>query len=605
MLRSGLLLNLDSLVANIDLGRTLITGTDEIIRNVYGRVGETLSTNLAAIRETFSRRVSIIEDFKSDNAILRNSLGYFRVTVADVSARIRDQGRNPGLADRIDSLRFAVLDYYIGGSGLKNAIEEQVRDLDKSRDRLRDPIQIVEGVGWQEVELNFILSHARVILDYKERVTSQIEEILSQSVAPPLAQVQALVAGRYEADYAKTNKFKILLYVLAVALILHAAYILIRLRQGDLRLRGAIDSMQEGFALFDTRDRLVHCNDIYLKSNPVVRDILKRRGTFEELLRATVTAGMIPEAEGWEEEFIRQRMDQHRNPGARILRRFNDGTWRMIKETRTPEGGTALTYIDITDLKRAEVERLHAMREAENANRAKSDFLAAMSHDLRTPLNAIIGFSDVIHLQQFGPINERYLEYIGDIRASGRFLQALVEDILDLSAIEAGQKILDKEPLDAGELIAECMKIVSRQVDAKKLTLTSNVEPGKANLVHADRQAVRQVLLNLLSNAIKFTPQGGEIKVSAQRAGGATEIAVADTGSGIPAHRIHEIVKPFTREKDSHFASERGWGLGLAITKSLVEAHGGRLDIKSKVGVGTTVTVSLPDSTDQGADATA
>ena len=248
---------------------------------------------------------------------------------------------------------------------------------------------------------------------------------------------------------------------------------------------------------------------------------------------------------------------------------------------------------DITERKKAQEALAAAKREAEHASRAKSEFLAAMSHDLRTPLNAILGFSDILSHQYFGPIDDKYREYAEDIKASGEHLLTLVNDILDLSTIEAGKQSLVKEKLSTMEIITECERIVEDKARSHGIDLVTEV-PEDLPPLYADRRASKQILLNLLSNAVKFTPQGGRITVSATASKKNTTLKIADTGKGIPPEKLPGLTDPFTRADADPYLTEPGWGLGLTITKSLVELHDGTLDIKSRVGKGTTVTVTFP-----------
>ena len=263
------------------------------------------------------------------------------------------------------------------------------------------------------------------------------------------------------------------------------------------------------------------------------------------------------------------------------------------------------TGADITEQRRAEAARDEAFRETERANQAKSEFLATMSHELRTPLNAILGFSDILSNQYFGPPGaEKYQEYARDIHSSGVHLLELVNDLLDVSAIEAGKTALDKEALSIEDMITDCTHTITEMIEAKGIDLETKV-PKDLPPLYADSRAIKQVLLNLLSNAVKFTPDGGKITVEANMSEQDTEIVVTDTGTGIPTKRLPNIMKPFIRGERDPYKTDRGWGLGLSISKSLVELHDGEMDIKSQLGKGTTVTVSLPNNGPQPVTATA
>lgn len=241
----------------------------------------------------------------------------------------------------------------------------------------------------------------------------------------------------------------------------------------------------------------------------------------------------------------------------------------------------------------AQRARDEALREAERANKAKSEFLAAMSHELRTPLNAILGFSEVIHLQLLGGDDpKKYNEYAKDIHSSAAHLLALVNDLLDVSAIEAGKMDVLFERIQIRPLIEESLQTVHDVAVQNGIEIASEIADDLPT-VWADARAVRQILLNLLSNATKFSQTGCRISVAVKKLNDEVEITVRDTGIGIPAERLAEVKRPFVRAQRDPYKAERGWGLGLSIVSSLVDLHGGRLHIDSQVGVGTEVSFTL------------
>ena len=231
-------------------------------------------------------------------------------------------------------------------------------------------------------------------------------------------------------------------------------------------------------------------------------------------------------------------------------------------------------------------------RQLETASRHKSEFLANMSHELRTPLNAIIGFSEVLSERLFGEMNEKQTEYVGDISESGRHLLKLINDILDLSKIEAGRMELDPTDFDIATTINNTLSLVRERAQRRAITLRCAVDPGLAK-VHADERKVRQVLLNLLSNALKFTPEGGAIDIRATAHDDRTEIAVTDTGVGIAPEDQEAVFEEF-RQVGSAAKRIEGTGLGLAISRKFIELHGGRIRVQSQVGSGSTFTFTLP-----------
>jgi two-component system cell cycle sensor histidine kinase PleC len=380
----------------------------------------------------------------------------------------------------------------------------------------------------------------------------------------------------------------------------------------DMRLRDAIETIPEAFVLWDAENRLVLCNSNFQELHGLADEAITVGASFESV----VAAGSKP--------VVRNKIitGGPSVPGARTFEaQLEDGRWLHISERRTKDGGYVSVGTDITALKtheeklvdsekrlmatvadlRASQQRLAELAEkyaeektrAEEANQAKSKFLANMSHELRTPLNAIIGFSEIMESGMFGPLGaEKYHEYCGDIRGSGQYLLEVINDILDMSKIEAGRIRLDFEDLNLDSLLAEAMRVVAARAQDKRLELTTRISPELR--LRADRRALKQIALNLLSNAVKFTPYGGRITVRGRASNYCITLTILDSGIGIAKDALARLGRPFEQVESQLTKSHQGSGLGLAISKSLVELHGGSMRIRSTLGKGTLVVVRLP-----------
>ncbi|MGA8919565.1 MAG: ATP-binding protein [Pseudolabrys sp.] len=380
----------------------------------------------------------------------------------------------------------------------------------------------------------------------------------------------------------------------------------------DMRLRDAIETIPEAFVLWDADNRLVLCNSNFQELHHLPDEAITVGASYESV----VAAGAKP--------VVRNKVvtGGPSVPGARTFEaQLEDGRWLHISERRTKDGGYVSVGTDITALKtheeklvdsekrlmatvadlRASQQRSAELAEkyaeektrAEEANQAKSKFLANMSHELRTPLNAIIGFSEIMESGMFGPLGaEKYHEYCNDIRGSGQYLLEVINDILDMSKIEAGRIRLDFEDLSIDTLLNEAMRVVAARAQNKQLQLSARISPELR--LRADRRALKQIALNLLSNAVKFTPVGGRVTVRGRATDHCITLAIADTGIGIAKDALTRLGRPFEQVESQLTKSHQGSGLGLAISKSLVELHGGRMRIRSTLGRGTLVVVRLP-----------
>lgn len=270
-----------------------------------------------------------------------------------------------------------------------------------------------------------------------------------------------------------------------------------------------------------------------------------------------------------------------------------DMTQRIAIETALRDSQRRLTST-LADLRQKNSELATTIEAAQAGGRAKREFLAHMSHELRTPLNAIIGFSEMLHLEVFGNVgNDQYRAYSKDIHHSANHLLALITDILELSTIESGDRTLCFEPIDVGDVARDRCAAFAEDVARKRLTM--GLRPAEAAVpLTADRRAVQQILDHLINNAVKYTPDGGQINVEIAPTSRDVHIAVRDTGIGIAAEDLNRVTEPFERGGGGYGQAHDGIGLGLTLAKALTELHGGRLELASRIGDGTTVKVILP-----------
>ncbi len=366
-------------------------------------------------------------------------------------------------------------------------------------------------------------------------------------------------------------------------------------QQAQEQLIDAIETQREGFAFFDADDRLMVCNSRYKEFYfPGAEESIQPGMTFEEVTRTYLNVGAHAEPVSDPEAWVRERMARHDDPKEQFERRVGGGRWVLVSERRTRDGGVVSVHTDITARKEAEQEIVAAKEHAEFANRSKSEFLANMSHELRTPLNAVIGFSEMMMTAMLGPLSEQYLDYAKDINDSGIHLLTLINDLLDLSKIEAGKFELREEETDVAKLIDGSLRIIKERAHTAGVKIDVQL-PEVSPMLLVDQRALKQILLNLLSNAVKFTPEGGTITVRVDKnPQGELRLGVGDTGIGIAADNLAKVLTPFGQVDSALSRKHAGTGLGLPLVKSLIELHGGSLEISSEINVGTEVVVRFP-----------
>ncbi|MCA8901448.1 MAG: PAS domain-containing sensor histidine kinase [Hyphomonas sp.] len=380
-----------------------------------------------------------------------------------------------------------------------------------------------------------------------------------------------------------------------------------RVKAAERRLRSAIEGYSGPFALWDNRKRLLYWNRAFATGFGLEGTL--RPGMSHDTV-AIARAGAI-----------RAERQSAEDSQANLLR-VQNGRWMKIVERPTPDGGLITVGMDVTenvgdedeirrqkermrravlDLERSEGRAGELARKyseeknkAEHAANTKSAFLANMSHELRTPLNAINGFSEILANELYGTLGDpRYKGYAQDILASGEHLLDMINDILDMAKIEAGKMTINPQPIDPVDPVDAAVRMIRRKAEDKNIDLVLDVQPGLPE-IDADHRAIRQMVLNLVSNAIKFTDAGGKITVEVQQRGPEIMVSVTDTGIGIPADDLTRLARPFEQVSGSRDRNYEGTGLGLALTKSFAEMHGGHMSLSSIEGEGTTVSFTLP-----------
>ncbi|MEO0398993.1 MAG: ATP-binding protein [Pseudomonadota bacterium] len=380
----------------------------------------------------------------------------------------------------------------------------------------------------------------------------------------------------------------------------------------QMRLKDAIESIPEAFVLWDAQGRLAVWN--------------ARFAAIFRLNAKTIRVGMSSKELSEAAQVGSEIVTNYFAPNAPINEQSIEislprDRWLAVSRRRTAEGGLVCVASNVTDVKRRARAQLRKERElketvadleasrrelsdsmrkyevekhrAEDANRSKSEFLANMSHELRTPLNAINGFSEIMQSELYGPLGDpKYKEYIDDILSSGQHLLALIEDILDMSKIEAGKIQLSPERVDLERVLNECARLMAKRANDAGVAL--NVSVAHAPTAFADARAAKQVALNLLSNAVKFTPHGGEVSLTVEADLDCVTVIVSDSGVGIPRGDLSRLGAPFETADNQPSNNKRGSGLGLALSSSLMELQGGLLAISSDEGAGTVACASFP-----------
>ncbi|HLN23640.1 MAG TPA: response regulator [Patescibacteria group bacterium] len=361
-----------------------------------------------------------------------------------------------------------------------------------------------------------------------------------------------------------------------------------RLSALEAQLLTAISSISEGFVLFDADDRLLVCNDRYGALFPQNRELAQPGTRFEDILRGGAPLGAYAASGDALPRWLDQRLDHHRNAnGQPFLQEMANGHWVRSTEYPTPDGGVVGIHTDITDAFELEMALRQAKEQAEAANRAKSEFLTTMSHEIRTPMNGVIGMTGLL---LDTPLNEEQRHFANTVRISAEALLAVINDILDISKMEAGKIEFEDNAFDVSTLIEGVVDILSPRVKAHDLDLTCFIAPEANGHFVGDAGRLRQVVLNLAGNAIKFT-EHGSVSIQCESLGGdergqRLRFCVADTGIGISDAAKPRMFQMFSQADSSTQRRFGGTGLGLAISKRIVELMGGRIGFDSEEGKG-------------------
>jgi len=357
-------------------------------------------------------------------------------------------------------------------------------------------------------------------------------------------------------------------------------------------LRGAIDTIDEGFVLFDQQDRLVLCNERYRELYATTADMLVPGTLFEDIIRVGAQRGQYPAAIGREEEWVKSRLAMHRDGNTTVVQHLDNGRVLRILERRMPDGHTVSFRVDITDLVRAS-------EDAQTANQAKSEFIATMSHELRTPLQSIIGFSQLgMH---FAAQQPPYDQMFTDIQNGGQRMLKLVNDLLDASKFDGRSHALDLAPHLLKPIIEEVRTELSTLAQTRHLTLTTRW-PVEDVWAMVDTFRIQQVVRNVLANAIRYAPMGTTIHMCAEEDDErGWRIVIRDQGPGIPENELESIFLPFMQSSRTRDGSG-GTGLGLHICRKIMQAHGGTILAANAVDGGAELVLYLPRVSDPAAD---
>jgi adenylate cyclase len=588
--------NSDAVTRNAELAKLIDAAQD--VRNTFGEYRYWITDlavsllrqseiNANATHDRLVKQLDLLASRRPDVApVLKEEIAKFEASAKLAVERYTNDQRVLGNIALAEARQHSVI--------INNRLAALVDDLNAEVVRARD--QVVADVA-RTTQVAYIIVAIALALGMG------LTLIVLRSILVPLNAVMAamdgVTAGRLNTPIPKVRGGEIGAMAKTLELFRDSIIERERLAAETERQRRmiatAIETISEGFVLYDPQDRLVLCNSKFRELYPKITDLMVPGTPFATILRAIVDREMIDLQGRTPDEWIAERLANHANPKGSPEYRYNQ-VWARISERRTPDGSTVGVYADITELKQRQSELEQAMEQADSANRAKSVFLANMSHELRTPLNAIIGYSEMLREQAEEQRIANFTEDLDKIHDAGRHLLSLISDILDLSKIEAGKLEVYLEDVDLPDLVEDVRAIVG-PLAAKNSNRLHIDCPPDIGFLHTDRTKLKQCVLNLLSNAAKFT-SNGVISLELKRSrsmDGAMSFSVRDTGVGMTPAQLSKLFQSFVQADASTTKRYGGTGLGLAITKRFCEALGGNVSVQSEPGKGSTFTITLPD----------
>ena len=519
-----------------------------------------------------------------------------------------------GIRDEIDAYVKTALeaadsytqDNRIIGNALLAEARTHSANVDAALNKLVEQVSAKAEAARNEVveETQETATEAAILVAIVVLIGSLLTILVLRSIIGPLRRLNRVIGdlteGRYNVEIPGDGGDE--LGAMARTLRLFRASAIERQRLEDEAERqrrtiaAALEAISDGFVLFDLEDKVLLANSKYCEIFPDYERTALPGQSFQDILEQRLASGQVDLEGALPEEWIAERLRIHRDPAGSVREGLFGERWVRVSKRKTPDGGTVAVYTDITELKRRQVELERAKSHAELANEAKSRFLASMSHELRTPLNAIIGYSEMLIDEAGDEQRDEFVPELEKIAAAGRHLLALINDILDLSKIEANKMEIFLETFDVADLVRDVQATVAPLMAKNRNNFVLDLE-GDLGKMHSDQTKLRQNLFNLLSNAAKFTEKGRvtlALRRDRRSDGDWLTFKVSDTGIGMTPEQQERLFVAFTQADASTTRNYGGTGLGLSITLSFCRMIGGLVTVKSELGKGSTFTMEIP-----------